>query len=90
MASHHHDAGLGGAAGFGVGTVIATTADFDGRRKDTAFTPRASVSFKPNADHSYVLIRREEPGTRRVQVLSADLGAAWRSPLSDVMLVVVR
>ena len=39
--------------------------------------------LKPNADHRYVLIRREEPGTRRVQVLSADLGAAWRSPLSD-------
>ena len=39
--------------------------------------------LKPNADHRYVLIRREEPGTRRVQALSADLGAAWRSPLSD-------
>ena len=27
------------------------TSNFEGRRKDTAFTPRASVSFKPNDDH---------------------------------------
>lgn len=46
---------LGGAEGFGVGTVIATTSDFDGRRKDTAFTPRASVSFRPTQDHNIYL-----------------------------------
>lgn len=39
--------------------------------------------LKPNADHRYVLIRREQPGTRRVQVLSADLEEAWRLPTSD-------
>jgi protein involved in polysaccharide export with SLBB domain len=39
--------------------------------------------LKPNADQHYVLIRREEPGTRRVQVVSADLAAAWRSPQSE-------
>ncbi len=39
--------------------------------------------LKPNADQHYVLIRREEPGTRRVQMISADLAAAWRSPRSD-------
>ena len=44
--------GLGGAGGFDVGTVFATTSNFDGRRKDTAWTPRFSVSFKPNADHN--------------------------------------
>ncbi len=38
--------------------------------------------LKPNADHRYVLIRREVTGTRRVQALSADLDAAWRAPTS--------
>jgi iron complex outermembrane recepter protein len=46
---------LGGAAGFGAGTLIATTSDFQGERTDTAFTPRASVSFKPNRDHNIYL-----------------------------------
>ena len=46
---------LGGSDGFGVGTVIATTSDFEGRRTDTAFTPRASVSFKPTRDHNIYL-----------------------------------
>jgi iron complex outermembrane receptor protein len=44
--------GLGGADGFGVGIVSATTSNFDGRRKDTAWTPRFSASYKPNADHN--------------------------------------
>jgi iron complex outermembrane receptor protein len=44
---------LGGSNGFGVGTPIATTSNFDGKRKDTAWTPRASISFKPNADHNF-------------------------------------
>jgi protein involved in polysaccharide export with SLBB domain len=39
--------------------------------------------LKPNADQRYVLIRREEPGTRRVVVLSADLSAAWRAPATS-------
>ncbi|HVM22755.1 MAG TPA: TonB-dependent receptor [Sphingomicrobium sp.] len=44
---------LGGSDGFGVGTQFgAPTSSFDGRRKDTAFTPRASISFKPNRDHN--------------------------------------
>jgi iron complex outermembrane recepter protein len=38
-----------------VGIPIATTSDFEGKRKDTAFTPRASVSFKPNRDHNFYL-----------------------------------
>lgn len=44
--------GLGGSGGFGVGTVIATTSNFTGSRTDTAFTPRASLSFKPNANNN--------------------------------------
>ena len=44
---------FGGAAGFDNGTVIATTSSFTGKRTDTAFTPRASVSFKPNEDHHF-------------------------------------
>ena len=43
---------LGGDAGFGNGISIATTSNFEGERKDTAFTPRASVSFKPNRNHN--------------------------------------
>jgi iron complex outermembrane receptor protein len=31
--------------------LIATTSDFDGKRTDKAFTPRVSLSFKPNDDH---------------------------------------
>lgn len=44
---------LGGSPPFDqAGTAIATTSDFEGSRKDTAFTPRASLSFKPNDDHN--------------------------------------
>ena len=32
-----------------------TTSDFDGKRKDNKFTPRASVSFKPNDNHNIYL-----------------------------------
>ena len=39
--------------------------------------------LKPNADLHYVLIRREQPGTRRVQAFSADLEQAWQAPFSD-------
>ena len=39
--------------------------------------------LKPNADRSYVLVRREMPQDRRVAVLSADLGAALRNPGGD-------
>lgn len=47
--------GLGGSNGFGVGTVIATTTNFTGSRTDTAFTPRASINFKPTPDHNIYL-----------------------------------
>jgi iron complex outermembrane recepter protein len=48
---------FGGAGPFigRTGTVIATTSNFDGKRKDTAFTPRASLSWKPNDDHNIYL-----------------------------------
>jgi protein involved in polysaccharide export with SLBB domain len=39
--------------------------------------------LKPNADQRYVLIRREDTGTRRVNALSADLSEAWRAPTTD-------
>ena len=38
--------------------------------------------LKPNADLNYVLIRRELPPDRRVEMLSADLAAALRDPAS--------
>jgi polysaccharide biosynthesis/export protein len=41
------------------------------------------ADLRPNADQRYVLIRREQVGTRRVQVVSADLAAAWLAPQSD-------
>jgi iron complex outermembrane receptor protein len=49
---------LGGAAPFDqTGTpfpnpAASVTSTFEGRRTDTAFTPRASISFKPNKDHN--------------------------------------
>lgn len=43
---------LGGSDGYGTGVAIATTSNFEGSRKDKAFTPRASLSFKPNADNN--------------------------------------
>jgi protein involved in polysaccharide export with SLBB domain len=39
--------------------------------------------LRPNADLHYVLIRREQPGTRRIQAFSADLEQAWQAPMSD-------
>jgi len=36
--------------------------------------------LKPNADLHYVLIRRVQPGTRRISTVSADLEHAWRAP----------
>lgn len=44
--------GLGGSAPYGVGLAIATTSNFTGTRTDRAFTPRASISFKPTPDHT--------------------------------------
>jgi len=41
------------------------------------------ADLRPNADQRYVLIRREQVGTRRTEVLSADLAAAWLAPQSD-------
>jgi len=47
---------LGGSSGFGVGTQLgALTSNFDGRRTDKAFTPRASVNFKPNKNNNIYL-----------------------------------
>ncbi len=43
---------LGGSDGFGVGIPIATTSNFTGKRVDDAFTPRASITFKPTPDHT--------------------------------------
>ena len=46
---------FGGDAPFDLGTAIATTSDFHESRKDTAFTPRASVAYKPNDNHNIYL-----------------------------------
>ena len=36
--------------------------------------------LKPGADVNYVLVRREQPDSQRVEAISADLEAAWRAP----------
>lgn len=45
---------LGGGSPFfgGAGTLFATTSNFRGEADFAQFTPRASISFKPNADHN--------------------------------------
>jgi len=49
---------FGGTDGFGLGIPYpigstGITSDFDGNRTDTAFTPRASISFKPNDNQHF-------------------------------------
>ncbi len=39
--------------------------------------------LKPNADARYVMIRREQPGTQRISVTSANLEEAWRNRATD-------
>jgi len=47
---------LGGSFGFGVGTRTgAPLSNFRGSRTDKAFTPRASVNFKPTPNHNIYL-----------------------------------
>ena len=44
---------LGGVYPYGTGTQLgAATSDFTGHRTDTAFSPRAAISFKPNANNT--------------------------------------
>jgi iron complex outermembrane receptor protein len=47
--------GLGGSSGFDEGTAVGTLSNFDGSRTDKAFTPRASVNFKPTPNHNLYL-----------------------------------
>jgi protein involved in polysaccharide export with SLBB domain len=56
--------------------------EYRGGLRLTDVIPSAD-DLKPNADQRYVLIRREDAGTRRVQVISADLSEAWRTPTSE-------
>jgi polysaccharide export outer membrane protein len=39
--------------------------------------------LKPGADARYVMIRREEPGSQRISVTSANLEEAWRARTTD-------
>jgi protein involved in polysaccharide export with SLBB domain len=39
--------------------------------------------LKPGADARYVMIRREQPGSQRISVVSANLEDAWRSRTTD-------
>jgi protein involved in polysaccharide export with SLBB domain len=45
--------------------------------------------LRPNADANYILVRREDPETRRVSVLSTDLLAALARPESDANLLLL-
>lgn len=53
----------------------------DGMRLSDLFT--SVDEFKPRADLSYVLVRREDPATRRVSAVSADLARALAARGSD-------
>lgn len=53
----------------------------DGMRLSDLFS--SVDELKPRADIHYVLVRREEPKTRRVTALSADLAAALVQPGTD-------
>jgi iron complex outermembrane receptor protein len=47
---------LGGSTPFDVGIPLgAPSSNFHGRRVDTAFTPRASIQFKPNPNNNFYL-----------------------------------
>ena len=46
---------LGGSFGFGNGILAGTLSNFSGERTDNAFTPRASINFKPTPDHNIYL-----------------------------------
>jgi iron complex outermembrane recepter protein len=47
---------LGGSPPFDVGLPLgAPSSNFNGRRVDTAFTPRASIQFKPNPNNNFYL-----------------------------------
>jgi iron complex outermembrane receptor protein len=47
---------LGGSPPFGIGIPLgAASSNFHGRRVDTAFTPRASIQFKPNPNNNFYL-----------------------------------
>ena len=47
---------LGGSNGFGVGKPFgAPTSNFEGERTDKAFTPRASINFKPDPNNNIYL-----------------------------------
>jgi protein involved in polysaccharide export with SLBB domain len=46
--------------------------------------------LRPDADLSYILIRRELPPDRRIELLSADLGAALRDPASPKNVVLMK
>jgi iron complex outermembrane receptor protein len=47
--------GLGGSSGFGNGIAAGTLSNFTGSRTDKAFTPRASINFKPTPNHNIYL-----------------------------------
>ena len=47
--------GLGGSFGFGNGIPAGTLSNFDDGRTDKAFTPRASINFKPTPNHNIYL-----------------------------------
>ena len=46
---------LGGSFGYGVGIPYLTVTNFTGSRTDKAFTPRASINFKPNPDNNFYI-----------------------------------
>jgi iron complex outermembrane receptor protein len=88
---------LGGSDGFGSGIPVPplfgpVTSDFDGRRKDTAFSPRASISFQPTPEHNLYLSYSRgfkgggfDPRGQSTACLSPSGGACNEQELFDFM-----
>jgi iron complex outermembrane receptor protein len=88
---------LGGSDGFGTGIPVPplfgpVTSDFDGRRKDTAFSPRASISFQPTPDHNLYLSYSRgfkgggfDPRGQSTACLSPTGGACTEQEIFDFM-----
>ena len=86
---------LGGSNGFGVGLPLgaaAVTSNFEGSRTDTAFTPRASINFKPNQNNNiYVSYSRGfkgggfDPRGQSTACISPTGGACSADELFDFM-----
>lgn len=67
----------------------STAAQFSAGMRLTDLIPSID-ELKPNADTRYVLIRREDPVSKRVSAISANLDKAWRGDATENPLLQAR